>query len=149
MHAVEAATNQYHSNTHWFSWRISSSSSRVKSFLILNVLQISSEVLLDHVCHCLASKIQEVFDVQVVFSQNEIEEHGLIDLNEFSIPHLEILLGWLLLGSSSIDVLLAIFNHLRKDLAGGAFEVDEAVALESQTIKHMIQDDYTEIELID
>ncbi|XLU26188.1 hypothetical protein S245_062254 [Arachis hypogaea] len=120
MHAAGEAADHHHSNAHWFWRRTSSSSSGVKSFLILNVLRISSGVL---PCHCLASKVQEALDVQVVCSQNEIEERGLIDLNEFSIPHLEILLG-----SSSIDVLLAILNHLRKDLAGDVWKRNSTVS---------------------
>lgn len=52
--------------------------------------------------------------------QDEIEEGGLIDLDEVSVPGLEIVVGGgggAVVGLGSLNVLLAVLDDLGKDLA--------------------------------
>jgi len=76
---------------------------------------------LDHIGDSLATNIEEWFDVKVVGSENNLEEHLLIDLHEPLLPLLDIgsLLagvGVVISGSRGIVlVMLAPFNDLLKN----------------------------------
>ena len=59
--------------------------------------------------------------------QDEIEERGLVDLDEFSVPGLEIVLGGFVFGIRGLDVLLAVLDNLRQDLARHVRQRDAAV----------------------
>jgi len=50
-------------------------------------------------------------------NQNEIEERGLINLDKFSIPGLEFILGRLFIGAIGLNVLLAVLDDLGENLA--------------------------------
>ena len=45
---------------------------------------------LDHICNGLAADIQESFDVHVIGSEDDLEEHLLVNLHELLIPLLNI-----------------------------------------------------------
>lgn len=69
-------------------------------------------------------------------NQDEIEQRGLINLDEISIPSLKLILGGFLIGIRSLDVLLAILDHLSQDLAGDVGKRDAAVG--AVVLNHML-----------
>jgi len=75
-------------------------------------------LLLDGVFYSLASKIQQILDVQIVSSQDEIVERVLINLDKFCIPLLKFILRKFFIGIGSINMLLAILNNHSQDLTG-------------------------------
>ena len=59
--------------------------------------------------------------------QDKIEERGLVDLDEIGVPGFEIVLGGFVFGIRGLDVLLAVLDHLRQDLARHVRQRDAAV----------------------
>lgn len=59
--------------------------------------------------------------------QDEIEERGLVDLDEIRVPGLEIFLRRFVVGIGGIDVFLAVLDDFSEDLAGNVGERDAAV----------------------
>jgi hypothetical protein len=76
---------------------------------------------LDHVRNGLAANVKEGLDVEIVGSENDLEQHLLVDLHEFLVPFLNI--GGLLAGIGVIIgsgwgvilVVLAPLNNLLED----------------------------------
>ena len=62
-------------------------------------------------------------------NQDEIEEGGLVDFDEFLVPVLELLIGRgdTVLGFRGLDVLFAVLDDLRQDLAGHVRQRDSIV----------------------
>mmetsp|Transcript_1240 Transcript_1240/g.5085 ORF Transcript_1240/g.5085 Transcript_1240/m.5085 type:complete len:212 (-) Transcript_1240:64-699(-) len=87
---------------------------------------------LDHVRHGHARQVQEGLDVQVVGSQDELEEGGLVDLDELRVEVLILLRFALLL----LRVVLAVVDHLLQDLGGNVGERDGR--LESGVLDHVL-----------
>ena len=74
---------------------------------------------LDHVGNGLASQVQQLLNVKIVGSQDELEQSGLIDLAEVQIPANNVISALLILlvlrnGSRMLSVVLAVLNNLRK-----------------------------------
>ena len=57
-------------------------------------------------------KLYNAWRIKRRTDQNEIEERGLIDLDEMNVPCLEVFLGGLLFRSDGFDMLLAVFDDL-------------------------------------
>lgn len=79
---------------------------------------------LDHVCDGLAADVKEGLDVHVVGSEDDLEEHLLVDLHELLVPLLNVggLLagvGIVVLGGSGVVLVLgAPLEHLLENVLG-------------------------------
>lgn len=101
----------HYSKAQEFSPRISASSSAVKSFLMLNALHISLGFFFsfNHVRNLLARFVQQVLDIEIVCSNDEMKEKVLINIKKLSFILLEFLLLFFL-------VVLLVF-HVQVGLA--------------------------------
>ena len=83
----------HYSKAQEFSLRISASSSAVKSFLMLNALRISLGVpSFNHVRNLLARFVQQVLNIEIVCSHDEMKEKVLINIKKLSFILLEFFL---------------------------------------------------------
>ncbi|RDX70492.1 hypothetical protein CR513_50258, partial [Mucuna pruriens] len=119
----------------------------LRSEVILNVKGLTNflwSLPLDHVRYSLACKVQQALDVQRQelkkekgkTDQDEIEERGLIDLDEIGVPRLEIFVGGLLIGIRSLNVLFAVLDYLGQDLACDVGKRDAAIC--AIVLDHML-----------
>ena len=60
---------------------------------VKNLADLLRSLVLDHVGNSLASKVEQSLDVEVVCSQDEVEEGGPVDLDKLSVKALEVLDG--------------------------------------------------------
>ena len=110
---------------------------------VKNLADLLRSLVLDHVGNSLASKVEQSLDVEVVCSQDEVEEGGLVDLDELGVKALEVLgrgggcsggggvgvsdgAGVSRFGAG-LDVLLAVLDDLGEDLGVDVGERDPVV----------------------